>query len=366
MKKRSIKKRLLTIVSLSLIVLVALQTNLFGLLERKTAYAVGDLNVIWGVPDGDPIFVVENMLPGDMEDRNVDVINGASSSRDVGVRGVKTEEIASFSGILDFVISENGSPIYGTGSSTGPKTLQQFFDESAGPNGLFLSTLSSGDTTTYNFKATFPEGSGNEYQGARVVFDLIIGISIPIQGCEGIDLLPNPIIGTEKAETIRGTPGNDLILGLEGADIIYGMGGHDCIIGGPGAENSIFGGPGNDVIFGNEGADSIYGQGGDDTMFGGEGADKISGGTGNDHLIGGDDADVLEGGPGNDHLEGGDGPDDLRGGAGNDLLEGQDGADTMRGNSGQDNLIGGAGNDFAHGGGGTDTCDAETEISCEL
>lgn len=343
------KQRLLIIISLVLIGIIGFQNNWFGLFEKKTAYAVGDLNVIWGVPDGDPIFVVSNMLPGDMEQRTVSVLNGASSPRPVGVRGVKTEEIASFSGVLDFVISKNGTDLYGGTSPTGPKTLQDFFDESEGPNGLFLSEVAAGGSTSYTFKAMFPPGSGNEFQGAKVVFDLIIGISIDIPDeCEAIDLSPNPIIGTTQGETLNGTSENDLILGLEGADIIFGNGGHDCILGGKGAENSIFGGEGNDVIFGNEGADSIYGEGGDDLIFGGSGADTLRGGDGDDHLIGNENADLLEGGNNND------------------LLEGNDGADTLRGEAGDDNLIGGAGIDSANGGPDIDTCDAESETGCEI
>ena len=183
------KKKTLIIVSLVLIGAIGIANNFFGIFEKKTAYAVGDLNVLWGVPDGDPIFVVENMLPGDMEQRTVTVNNGASSQRPVGVRGVKTDEIASFAAILDFVISENGTDLYGGTSPTGPKTLQDFFDVSGGPDGLFLSYIPGGGSTSYKFKATFPEGSGNEYQGAKVVFDLIIGISIDIPDeCEEIDL----------------------------------------------------------------------------------------------------------------------------------------------------------------------------------
>lgn len=343
------KKRILVIISLVLIGIIGFQNNWFGLFEKKTAYAVGDLNVIWGVPDGDPIFVVSNMLPGDAENRNVDVANGGTAPRDIGIRGVKTEETASFAAILDFVISEGGNDLYGGTSPTGPKTLQEFFDDSDGPSGLFLSTINSGNSITYNFETTFPPDSGNEYQGAKVVFDLIIGISVDIPTeCQEINLLSDPIIGTAQGETLNGTSGNDLIMGLEGSDIINGNGGDDCILGGPGAENSIHGGEGNDVIFGNEGADSIYGEAGDDLIIGGLGADTMRGGDGNDHLIGNEDADLLEGG--ND----------------NDFLEGNDNSDTLRGEAGDDNLVGGSGIDGADGGLNTDTCDAESKTNCEL
>src|SRR3989344_9538295 len=278
-KKPKFLRNILTfIVSLSLIVG---GSNLYQSTQPKTVYAVGNLNGEWGVDDGEPIFVVENMLPGDPpEQRSVDVHNLGPVARDVGIIGVKTEEIvteeiAAFSTILDFVISENGTDLYG--GTAGAKTLDEFFTDSAGPNGLFLSTLGPRDSTTYTFKATFPAEAGNEFQNAKVVFDLIIGISLDIPDeCQGIDLLPTPIIGTSAAETLTGTSGNDLILGLEGADRINGNGGDDCILGGNGAD-TLNGNAGNDAIFGEGGADSINGNNGNDFISGGTGADSIKG-----------------------------------------------------------------------------------------
>src|SRR3989344_3576744 len=68
----------------------------------------------------------------------VDVSNGAPSPRSVGVRGMETSEIGSISGVLNIVISEGATDLYGGSSPTGPKTLAQFFAESSGPNGIPL------------------------------------------------------------------------------------------------------------------------------------------------------------------------------------------------------------------------------------
>lgn len=328
-----------------LIIVFAWQIKGLGFFNQSAVQAVGDLEVNWGVPDVDPIFVVTNMAPGDMEDRNVIVTNNAASGRTVGVRGVETGGTL-LKDVLEIVISETGTDLYG--GTTGTKTLTQFFEDSAGPDGIPLSDLSSGDTTTYDFKVTFPESAGNEFQGTQVIFDLIIGISIALPAeCDAIDLLPTPIIGTSKAETLTGTGGNDLILGLEGADKINGNDGDDCILGGTGADK-INGKNGSDAIFGEDGADTINGNNGDDFINGGGGADTLRGQNGEDHLIGGLAADTLDGG--ND----------------NDILEGNEAADTLRGGNGDDNLIGGAGIDTANGNAGTDTCDAETEFNCEI
>src|SRR3989344_5623851 len=283
------KKKILTIISLTLILALMIYSNGLGLFDKKTAYAVGDLNVLWGVPDGDPIFVVSNMLPGDTEDRDVDVANGRTVSRDVGVRGVKTQEIASFAAILDFVISEGGSDLYGGTSPTGPKTLQEFFDESAGPNGIFLSNLGNGDTTTYNFKATFPPGSGDDF-----------------------------IVGGTGNDELRGETGNDIIFGNEGDDKVYGAVGQDL----------LFGGSGNDLVKGENGEDIMFGNEGNDTMLGGNANDVMHGNEGNDQMNGENGTDEVFGDEDNDTLIGGNGPDTLLGNDGSDSANGQNGADT--------------------------------------
>ncbi len=132
--------------------------------------AHGDLVINFGVPSGDPVFVVENMLPGDSEDRDIIITNNGTNPHLIMVRGVKTEESGNFSTILDFVISENGIDLYG--GTAGTKTLANFFADSI-PNGVNLNTVNPGQTKTYNFKAFFPDNSGNEFQNKRVVFDLI-------------------------------------------------------------------------------------------------------------------------------------------------------------------------------------------------
>jgi Ca2+-binding RTX toxin-like protein len=330
------------------IALIFVGANIYGSTRPSTVRAFGDLGIDWGVPAGQPIFVVNNMAPGDVEARDVKVKNNGSSIRPVGVRGVRTNGVGNLESILEIVISQNGTDLYGGTSPTGLKTLDQFFTESAGPDGVFLFDLNPSQTKTVNFKVTFPPSAGNAFQATSVIFDLQIGISIPLPPeCDAINLLPTPIIGTSKADNLTGTPGNDLILGLEGADKIEGNGGDDCILGGTGAD-SINGNEGDDVIFGEDGADTINGNNGNDFINGGGGADTLRGQNGKDHLIGGLAADTLDGG--ND----------------NDVLEGNEAADTLRGGNGDDILLGGVGVDFANGNAGTDTCDAETKLNCEL
>lgn len=352
--------------------------------NSSTAFAVGDLTIDWGVPSGNPIFVITNIMPGDEETRTVDVTNSATTNRPVGVRGVKTSETADLSTVLDFVILENGTDIYGGTSGTGLKTLAEFFSESSGPEGIPLSLLAPGASTTYTFKVTFQEGAGNEFQGASVVFDLKIGIAIAVpEECEGIEFDGDPIFGTQGNNTLNGTNGNDLIFGFEGNDRINSSNGRDCVVAGTG-NDIVNNSNGDDVVIGDEGNDRLHGSNGDDRMFGGPGNDVIDGSNGNDFIDGGEGDDRINGGNGNDEIHagggndrvdasngndivfGGSGNDILDGGNGSDTLEGQDGNDTLRGGNNNDTLIGGAGTDSANGNLGTDTCDAESETNCEL
>ncbi len=363
-KLKKFKAKLLLLTTAITLVAISFYFASPALTEKSTAYAIGDLTVNWGVLEGSPIFIVNNMAPGQTQNRDVTVNNGAPSIRPVGVRGIQVSESGSLGSVLQITISASGTDVYG--GTTGTKTIAQFITDSLGPNGIFLTNLNPSQTKTINFKVDFPQSAGNDFQNTSIVFDLKIGISIdlPLE-CDQIDLLPTPIIGTSKAETLNGTEGNDLIMGLEGADHINGHGGNDCILGGAGADK-INGNAGDDAIFGGDGADSINGNEGNDVIFGEGGADTIHGNNGNDFIVGGLAADTIFGENGDDQLFGNEAADTLRGGNGDDLLEGGDAPDTLRGENGNDILIGGAGIDNANGGPDSDSCSAESKSSCEI
>ena len=352
-RKQTPKKRLLKILLIILSLATVYSFAAPRFLAPDSAYAAGDLTIDWGVTIGAPIFVVSNMLPGDIESREVDVTNDGIVPRTVAVRGVKTSEALNFSTVLDFVILDGATSIWGAGSATGPKTLEEFFTDSGDINGIALSTLAPSASTTYTFKATFDPASGNEFQNAEVVFDLIIGIfiedgDIPAE-CSQITFSGDPIFGTGLGDAIDGTEGNDLIFGLEGSDAIDGLGGDDCIVGGVGGDYLV-GGAGNDVILGSEENDTLVGGEGDDLLIGESGPDSLFGEAGEDKLIGND------------------GDDYLNGGAGQDILDAGGGNDTLFGESEDDFLDAGAGGgDFNSGGDGVDTCiNAESTTECEL
>lgn len=145
---------------------------------RNSSQAVGGIDVIWdGVVDGAPIFVVNNMLPGDVETKNVQVNNGVSVARLISVKGTRTGGIGDdpkLETALDIVISEGGLDLYG--GTAGVKTVADFFADSAAEDGIMLSILNSNDSTSYDFTVTFPQSASNEFQAKSVIFDITMGI----------------------------------------------------------------------------------------------------------------------------------------------------------------------------------------------
>lgn len=203
---------------------------------------------------------------------------------------------------------------------------------------------------------------------------------------------------------IEGTDGaNDRLIGSSKADLLKGLGGPDWLRGGS-ADDTLRGGEGNDTLVGQAGNDKLFGEEGDDVLYG-TGQDTMIGGAGDDWyrfensikilativeeenrgvdsvyagssvdlrtwgnienvlLVGGTNADatgnvlnnMLTGSAGVNALKGGAGDDTATGGAGNDRLFGQDGDDLLDGGNQHDVLSGGGGGDTLTGGDGNDT-----------
>jgi len=314
------KKRILILLSLITIGALLIQSNGLGLFDKKTAYAIGDLTVLW---DSTPLFNYSNIAPGFNVTKNVNVANGAPTPRPVGARGILTSDSGNLRSVMQIEIKEGVNILYSN-------TLENFFTDSADPNGVLLSTLNNGANTDYSFKTTFDESAGNNFQNQTIIFDLQIGISVDLpSSCDNITFNGNIMFGTAGADALTGGSKNDLIIGFEGNDVLSGGGGNDCLVGG-------------------------------------SGQDILNGGSGNDIHDGGHQNDIINGGSGNDRIDGGLGNDQIDSGSDNDTVLGNDGNDNINGGSGNDNLTGGLGTDRIRGGSGTDTCDGETEFTCEL
>ncbi len=70
-----------------------------------------------------------------------------------------------------------------------------------------------------------------------------IGVAVQPPRCGGKTAT---IVGTQKRDRIKGSPGPDVIHGLGGADTIRGLKGNDRLCGGKGPDK-LFGGPGRDL-----------------------------------------------------------------------------------------------------------------------
>jgi Ca2+-binding RTX toxin-like protein len=194
------------------------------------------------------------------------------------------------------------------------------------------------------------------------------------------------VVGTDRADRIRGSDVGGVFRGGGGADTIDGGLGDDTIAGGAGAD-SLVGGLGTDLadysasgaavmvnlatgrgtggdaqgdtlsgfeqVDGSAFADTLVGDALANGLRGLDGADSLDGGAGNDTLDGGTGSDTILGGQGSDLLRGGADADSLVGGAANDLS----GNDTLYGDGGDDTLVGGAGNDLLFGGTENDRLD---------
>jgi Ca2+-binding RTX toxin-like protein len=116
------------------------------------------------------------------------------------------------------------------------------------------------------------------------------------------------IIGTPKADVIRGSSGNDVICGLGGNDKIVGATGKDLIDGGSGNDRLV-GSGGADVLAGLAGKDKLTGSSKGDRIGGGAKGDRIAGNGGKDHIKAGGGADRISGGASRDRISGGPGRD---------------------------------------------------------
>ena len=106
------------------------------------------------------------------------------------------------------------------------------------------------------------------------------------------------IVGTDRAETLRGTAGRDVVVARGGSDTIRALGGDDLVCGGGGGDR-LFGGDGFDRLNGEAGADRLEGGAGDDALNGGANLEQCGDQYCDEWEVIGDE---LVGGAGDDNL----------------------------------------------------------------
>ncbi|MGZ9739694.1 peroxidase family protein [Pseudomonas sp. GNP012] len=119
---------------------------------------------------------------------------------------------------------------------------------------------------------------------------------------------------------LGGTDNADILISSEGDDTVWGDGGNDRIEGGDG-NDQLRGGAGDDIITDTGGDDNLQGGDGHDVLHGGNGVNLIIGGFGNDFIITGEDASEAIGGQGNDFILGSKANEQDMGNEGDDWIE---------------------------------------------
>jgi Ca2+-binding RTX toxin-like protein len=161
-------------------------------------------------------------------------------------------------------------------------------------------------------------------------------------------------------ENVNGSEFADVLIGTVGDNKLWGDGGDDQLFGGAG-NDQLSGGDGNDALRGGAGADYLHGGAGIDTVYFQDSSARVAvyldGAIGRDgdaegdsyygieNVVGSNYADSIVGTAGSNDLVGLGGDDGLGGGAGNDRLNGGDGDDSLNGGAGADRLDGGNGRD---------------------
>jgi len=211
-------------------------------------------------------------------------------------------------------------------------------------------------------------GAGSDtasYANAAAGVQVRLAVNVTLNdGSGSVDSLSSieNAIGSDFADTLFGSAGDNVLNGGLGADILLGLDGNDTLIGGDGAANTLQGGLGDDTYvvtaldtiteFAGQGVDTVrtnhaaytLGANLENLVYFGSGAFAGTGNALDNAITGGAGNDVLTGGQGNDTLTGGDGIDtlvlsgnvndyDLLGLAGNylvtDRISARDGEDSI-------------------------------------
>jgi hypothetical protein len=178
--KYTMKIRLFKVLIMLFIVGIAYYSvgGIKSLLAGSTVRAFADLSVDFHVPANKPLFNYANMAPGTTITKTVDVTNTGTLGHVVAVRGVKKGGIGinpAIESVMSIVITDGVTSLYGSGSTTGAKTVQNFFSDSGGTNGIVLGYLVPSAHKAYTITASFPLSADNKYQGKSVIFDLLFG-----------------------------------------------------------------------------------------------------------------------------------------------------------------------------------------------
>ena len=116
----------------------------------------------------EPLFQDANFLPGYSVDRWIEVTNNSGQPQRIAMEAINISDPNNFGQFLAIEIKESSDVVY-------DGLLADFYNGE-----VYLSDLSTGNTTQYDFKISFQEGA-EDLQGAVLGFDILVGF----QGVEG-------------------------------------------------------------------------------------------------------------------------------------------------------------------------------------
>jgi glucose/arabinose dehydrogenase len=142
-------------------------------------------------------------------------------------------------------------------------------EQTVGGQQLHFQSWSDGGAATHTVVAGSDLNLVARYGTDPLLPDLPEVLGVVRHGCGG---QVATVVGTKRADVLRGTQGPDVIVALGGRDEVRARGGADLVCGA--------GGP-----------DRLDGGGGKDRLYGGDGRDRLAGGRGTDLCSGGPSAD---------------------------------------------------------------------------
>jgi hypothetical protein len=147
----------------------------FILIKPNQVFANGNVSIIWGVPEGQPLFNFPDVKPCDVMSRTVKAKNSSGVTRRLTVKATsKMKSDAIFPKGLSIKISGNGNNLYG--GNSGQKSISDLITDSNKPAGIFLLNLPPKSDKQVVFEVAFPCAAGNSFQGKSFKFDLTFGI----------------------------------------------------------------------------------------------------------------------------------------------------------------------------------------------
>lgn len=116
--------------------------------------------------EDEPLFSMDNFLPGDVISKTVEVNNNSDTDQTIGVSANSVNNADNLGDVISLSIQENQSA-----SAEYENTFSEFFADGE----VELSSLPAGAGTTYTFTAAFDDAAGNNYQTKTLGFDLCVG-----------------------------------------------------------------------------------------------------------------------------------------------------------------------------------------------